>query len=58
MGNAALRSMLQVMIEKGHVTRERRGKAFYYAAATAREGVFQRMIRQVPTHSATARQVA
>ena len=46
-GNAALRSLLLVLLEKGHVQREKRGKAFYYRATTSRAGVFHSMIRQV-----------
>jgi BlaI family penicillinase repressor len=46
-GNAALRSMLLVLLEKGHVDREKRGKAYFYKAATPRESEFRRRARRL-----------
>ncbi len=46
-GNATLRSLLGVLLEKGHVRRSKRGKAFFYQAATSQQGVFKRMVRQL-----------
>jgi len=45
--NAALRSLLLVLLEKGHVTRQQKGKAFYYKAKTPRENTFKKMARQM-----------
>ena len=44
--NAALRSVLLVLMEKGHVVRRRRGKAFYYRAKTPRAGALKKMTRR------------
>ncbi len=45
--NAALRFQLKVLLEKGHVTRSRAGKAYYYKAATARKGAFKKMAKRM-----------
>ncbi|MHC4526297.1 MAG: BlaI/MecI/CopY family transcriptional regulator [Planctomycetota bacterium] len=45
--NAALRFQLKVLLEKGHVARRKIGKAYYYQAATARQGAFKRMARRM-----------
>lgn len=45
--NAALRFQLRVLLEKGHVSRRKVGKAFYYRAVTPREGAFQKMARRM-----------
>lgn len=45
--NAALRSLLLVLLEKGHVTRQLKGKAFFYKAKTPRENTFKKMARQM-----------
>lgn len=45
--NAALRSLLLVLLEKGHVTRQMKGKAFFYKAKTPRENTFKKMARQM-----------
>lgn len=45
--NAALRFQLRVLLEKGHVTRRRVGKAYYYKAVTARQGAFKKMARRM-----------
>jgi len=43
--NAALRSFLRVLVRKGHVTRRKMGKAFYYTAKTRQENAFRSMLR-------------
>jgi len=45
--NAALRSALLVLLDKGHVKREKAGKAFYYSAETQRQGAFDSMARRL-----------
>jgi BlaI family transcriptional regulator, penicillinase repressor len=45
--NAALRSYLTILVEKGHLTRRSRGKAFYYRPKTKRESVFRSMLRDL-----------
>jgi predicted transcriptional regulator len=45
--NAALRFQLKVLLEKGHVTRHKVGKAYYYKATTARKGAFKKMARRM-----------
>ena len=45
--NPALRSILGILVEKGHVVRTRVGKAFFYRAKTRRQSVFRRMIREL-----------
>jgi BlaI family penicillinase repressor len=45
--NAALRFQLKILLEKGHVTRRRIGKAYYYKALTRRQGAFKRMARRM-----------
>lgn len=45
--NAALRSVLLVLLEKGHVTREKSGKAYFYKAKTPRQRTFQSMLKQL-----------
>ena len=42
--NAALRSYLTILHAKGHVTRRRRGNAFYYRPKTKRESTFRSML--------------
>lgn len=39
--NAALRFQLKVLFEKGHVTRRKMGKAYFYKAATRRESALK-----------------
>ena len=41
--NAALRSALLVLLEKGHVTRQKKGRAYYYRAKTPRKGTLRKM---------------
>jgi len=45
--NPALRSYLAILLEKGHVSRRKVGKAYFYKAATARRTAFRSMIREV-----------
>ena len=42
--NAALRSFLTILVEKGHLTRRSKGKAYYYRAKTKRESTFRSML--------------
>ena len=45
--NPALRSYLGILVDKGHVSRTRIGKAFYYKAITRRNAAFRSSIREV-----------
>jgi BlaI family transcriptional regulator, penicillinase repressor len=45
--NPALRSHLSILLAKGHVTRRKIGKAFFYQAATQRENAFQSTLREL-----------
>ncbi len=45
--NSALRSYLSILLEKAHVRRQRRGKAYYYTAATKQESAFRSMLRRL-----------
>jgi predicted transcriptional regulator len=45
--NAALRSYLTILVEKGHLTRRGKGKAFYYRPRTKRESTFRSMLREL-----------
>ena len=45
--NPALRSYLSILLEKGHVTRRRKGRAFFYKAKTRRESTFRSMLREL-----------
>jgi predicted transcriptional regulator len=42
--NAALRSYLTILVEKGHLTRRGKGNAFYYRPKTKRETTFRSML--------------
>jgi BlaI family transcriptional regulator, penicillinase repressor len=46
-GNAALRSVLRVLLEKGHVKREKRGKAYFYRPAKPARASFRQMTRKL-----------
>ena len=46
-GNAALRSVLLVLMEKGHVVRTRMGKAYVYSARTPLEKELRGTIRRI-----------
>ena len=45
--NPALRSYLTILVEKGHVSRRRVGKAFYYRPITRQTSAFRRTLRQL-----------
>src|SRR5271168_1589632 len=45
--NAALRSYLSILLEKGHVTRRQVGKAYFYKAKTKRESAFVRTLKEI-----------
>ena len=45
--NAALRSILLILLEKGHVIRTREGKAYFYEAKTASQGTLRSMARRM-----------
>jgi predicted transcriptional regulator len=45
--NAALRFQLKVLLEKGHITRQKIGRAYYYKAETPRQGSFNKMVRRL-----------
>jgi BlaI family transcriptional regulator, penicillinase repressor len=45
--NAALRSYLSILHEKGHLVRRRGGNAFYYRPKTKRESTFRSMLREL-----------
>src|SRR5215218_1067636 len=45
--NPALRSYLTTLLEKGHVTRRRVGKAFYYQPATRPRPAFRSMLGEL-----------
>jgi predicted transcriptional regulator len=45
--NPALRSYLTTLLEKGHVTRRRVGKAYYYKAATRSRSGFRTMLGEL-----------
>ena len=41
--NPALRSVLRVLLDKGHVTRKKQGKAFFYRAKKSGPTAFKKM---------------
>jgi BlaI family penicillinase repressor len=43
--NSALRSYLTILLEKGHLTRRKVGKAFYYRPKTRRDSAFRNTLR-------------
>ena len=45
--NSALRWQLAALMEKGYVTRRKKGKAYYYRAATPRRNVLKRLTRSM-----------
>ena len=45
--NAALRFQLKVLLEKGHITRKKIGKAYYYEALTPRNSSFKKMVQRM-----------
>jgi BlaI family transcriptional regulator, penicillinase repressor len=45
--NSALRSYLSILLEKGHVSRRRVGKAYYYKAITRSRSAFRKTLREL-----------
>jgi predicted transcriptional regulator len=45
--NMALRSLLRVLMEKGHVRRRKSGRAFHYQSITPRSRALKKMTRQM-----------
>lgn len=45
--NSALRWQLGALIEKGHIVRRKKGKAFHYRAATPQRSVFKKLTRRL-----------
>jgi len=45
--NPALRSYLTILLEKGHVTRRRVGKAYFYKAVTRSRSAFRTMLGEL-----------
>ena len=45
--NPALRSYLSILVEKGHISRRRVGKAYFYKARTRRDRAFRSMVRRL-----------
>ena len=45
--NATLRSVLALLVDKGLVTREKRGKAFFYRARSSQRGMLSKMARRM-----------
>jgi len=45
--NAALRSQLLILLEKGHVKREKIGKAYYYTAKTPPQRTLKHMVHEL-----------
>jgi BlaI family penicillinase repressor len=45
--NSSLRSYLAILMEKGHLARRRKGKAYFYRAKTRRESAFRSMVRDL-----------
>jgi len=45
--NSALRSYLSILLGKGHVTRRKVGKAYFYRAKTRREHAFRHTLRSL-----------
>ncbi len=45
--NPALRSYLTILLDKGHVTRRKVGKAFLYKAATRQQAAYRSTLREL-----------
>ncbi len=45
--NPALRSILRVLLEKGHVTRLQKGKAYFYRPRKSSPAAFKSMVRKL-----------
>jgi len=46
-GNAAVRSTLLILLEKGHVSRTKIGRAYQYSAAVPASGAMRRMTKKL-----------
>ena len=47
LSNPALRSVLRILTEKGHLTRRKRGKAFYYKPKRSRTKALKNLTRSI-----------
>ena len=45
--NPALRSYLTILVQKGHVSRRKVGKAYFYKAVTRRQSAFRSTLREL-----------
>jgi predicted transcriptional regulator len=45
--NSALRSFLSILLDKGHITRRQKGKAFFYKAKTKQTSAFRSKLREL-----------
>lgn len=45
--NPALRSYLKILVDKGHVSRRKIGKAFFYRAVTKRQSALRSTLREM-----------
>jgi predicted transcriptional regulator len=45
--NPALRSYLSILVQKGHVSRRKVGKAYFYKAVTPRQSAFRSTLRSL-----------
>jgi len=45
--NGTLRSTLKVLMDKGHVARTKKGKAYFYRPATTRERLLSNMVERL-----------
>jgi len=45
--NPALRSYLKILLEKGHVSRRKVGKAYFYKATTRQQTAFRSTLREL-----------
>ena len=45
--NPALRSYLTILVDKGHVTRRKVGKAYFYKAVTRQQSAFSETLREL-----------
>ncbi len=45
--NPALRSYLSILLQKGHVTRRKQGKAYFYKAVTRQQSAFRKSLQNM-----------
>ncbi|MBA3485461.1 MAG: BlaI/MecI/CopY family transcriptional regulator [Pirellulales bacterium] len=45
--NPALRSYLKILVDKGHVSRRKAGKAYFYKAVTRRQAALRSTLREM-----------